>query len=257
MRVRSTTQIRERQPRRFALYGRHQTTAARVSYTYIENETRERCQAHRVRCRPGPTMTLLAEFRGEFTTPAALRTHVEGCLKPRPSRTRGKPTRDGEGLITDARLLPRTHATYPAHALLIVDGARLLATPAQLLKLSDDDPRFGRLRAKGLYSAWDPSTFVGRHVRYSFIQHVSVIVAGGTFRARSATRLEARKKAAAPLVPRRRSRSPRGPRSIAQRRGACVDRSSGFLDTMRDAAAQERRRRNRSVRRLLKSDDYE
>lgn len=202
-------------------------------------------------------MTLLAEFRDEFTTPTELRTHVEGCLKARPSRTRGKPTRESDGLVTEARLLPSTHAAYPAHALLIVDETRLLATPAQLLKLSDDDPSFGRLRAKGLYSAWDPSSFVGRHVRYAFIQHVSVIVAGGTFRARSATRLEARKEAAAPLVPQRRSRSPRGPRSIAQRRGACVDRSSGFLDTMRDAAAQERRRRDRSVRRLLTSDDYD
>ena len=29
-------------------------------------------------------------------------------------------------------------------------------TPAQLLKLSDDDPRFGRLRERGLYAEWDP-----------------------------------------------------------------------------------------------------
>ena len=80
------------------------------------------------------------------------------------------------------------HAQYPAHALLKVDDVRILATPAQLLKLSDDDPRFGRLRERGLYAEWDPSNFIDRSIRYSYIIKVPVEINGGTFFVRSATR---------------------------------------------------------------------
>ena len=36
-----------------------------------------------------------------------------------------------------------------------------------------------------------------------------------------------------------------------------MDRSVGFLDAMRDASFNARRRRQRSVRRLVNSDDYD
>ena len=109
-------------------------------------------------------------------------------MRERPSKTKGKTPKEGEGTVTAAHLLPVKHAQYPAHALLKVDDARILATPAQLLKLSDDDPRFGRLRERGLYAEWDPTNFIDRSIRYSYIIKVPVEVNGGTFFVRSATR---------------------------------------------------------------------
>ena len=100
--------------------------------------------------RPHHHETLVNQFHDEFVTPSELRDRVEGCLRERPSKTKGKIPKEGEGTVTAAHLLPVKHAQYPAHALLQVDDARILVTPAQLLKLSDDDPRFGRLRERGL-----------------------------------------------------------------------------------------------------------
>ena len=112
--------------------------------------------------RPHHHETLVNQFHDEFVTPSELRDRVEGCLRERPSKTKGKIPKEGEGTVTAAHLLPVKHAQYPAHALLKVDDVRILATPAQLLKLSDDDPRFGRLRERGLYAEWDPSNFIDR-----------------------------------------------------------------------------------------------
>ena len=41
------------------------------------------------------------------------------------------------------------------------------------------------------------------------------------------------------------------------RQNGCIDRSVGFLGAMRDASFNARRRRQRSVRRLVNSDDYD
>ena len=208
--------------------------------------------------RPHHHETLVNQFHDEFVTPSELRDRVEGCLKARPSKTKGKDPVEGEGTITAAHLLPVKHAQYPAHALLQVDDARILVTPAQLLKLSDDDPRFGRLRERGLYAEWNPSNFMGRRLRYSYIIKVQVELNGGTFLVRSATRLYA-PRTEPPVPVRRRSRSPRKrrPRTAKERQHGCVDRSVGFLDAMRDASFNARRRRQRSVRRLVNSDDYD
>jgi hypothetical protein len=208
--------------------------------------------------RPHHHETLVDQFHDEFVTPSELRDRVEGCLKARPSKTKGKTPHESEGTVTAAHLLPVKHAQYPAHALLKVDDVRILATPAQLLKLSDDDPRFGRLRERGLYAEWNPSNFMGRRLRYSYIIKVPVELNGGTFFVRSATRLYA-PRAPVATVRRRRSRSPqkRRPRTAKERQNGCVDRSVGFLDAMRDASFNARRRRQRSVRRLLRSDDYD
>ena len=208
--------------------------------------------------RPHHHETLVNQFHDEFVTPSELRDRVEGCLRERPSKTKGKTPVEGEGTITAAHLLPVKHAQYPAHALLQVDDARILVTPAQLLKLSDDDPRFGRLRERGLYAEWNPSNFMGRRLRYSYIIKVPVELNGGTFFARSATKLYAPRNNT-PVPVRRRSRSPRKrrPRTAKERQDGCVDRSVGFLDAMRDASFHARRRRQRSVRRLVNSDDYD
>ena len=208
--------------------------------------------------RPHHHETLVNQFHDEFVTPSELRDRVEGCLRERPSKTKGKTPKEGEGTVTAAHLLPVKHAQYPAHALLKVDDARILVTPAQLLKLSDDDPRFGRLRERGLYAEWDATNFIDRSIRYSYIIKVPVEINGGTFFVRSATRLYApRYESVVPV--RRRSRSPkrRRPRTAKERQNGCVDRSVGFLDAMRDASFSARRRRQRSVRRLLRSDDYD
>ena len=114
--------------------------------------------------RPHHHETLVTQFHDEFVTPSELRDRVEGCLRERPSKTKGKAPKEGEGTVTAAHLLPVKHAQYPAHALLKVDDARILVTPAQLLKLSDDDTRFGRLRERGLYAEWDPSNFIDRSI---------------------------------------------------------------------------------------------
>ena len=208
--------------------------------------------------RPHHHETLVNQFHDEFVTPSELRDRVEGCLRERPSKTKGKTPVEGEGTITAAHLLPVKHAQYPAHALLQVDDARILVTPAQLLKLSDDDPRFGRLRERGLYAEWDPTNFTERRLRYSYIIKVPVELNGGTFFVRSATKLYAPRNNT-PVPVRRRSRSPRKrrPRSAKERQDGCVDRSVGFLDAMRDASFHARRRRQRSVRRLVNSDDYD
>ena len=201
--------------------------------------------------------TLVNQFHDEFVTPSELRDRVEGCLKARPSKTKGKTPVEGEGTITAAHLLPVKHAQYPAHALLQVDDARILVTPAQLLKLSDDDPRFGRLRERGLYAEWNPTNFTERRLRYSYIIKVPVDINGGSFFVRSATKLYAPRAPVATV--RRRSRSPRKrrPRTAKERQSSCVDRSVGFLDAMRDASFHARRRRQRSVRRLVNSDGYD
>ena len=208
--------------------------------------------------RPHHHETLVNQFHDEFVTPDELRDRVEGCLKDRPSKTKGKAPVEGEGTVTAAHLLPVKHAQYPAHALLKVDDVQILATPAQLLKLSDDDPRFGRLRERGLYAEWDAANFMGRRLRYSYIIKVPVDVNGGTYFVRSATRLYA-PRTEPPVPVRRRSRSPqkRRPRTAKERQAGAVDRSVGFLDAMRDASFNARRRRQRSVRRLLRSDDYD
>ena len=95
--------------------------------------------------RPHHHETLVTQFHDEFVTPSELRDRVEGCLKQRPSKTKGKIPKEGEGTVTAAHLLPVKHAQYPAHALLQVDDVRILATPAQLLKLSGEVPKKGRV----------------------------------------------------------------------------------------------------------------
>ena len=60
-----------------------------------------------------------------------------------------------------------------------------------------------------------------------------------------------------PVRRRRRSVTQERPRTAKERQNGCVDRSVGFLDAMRDASFNARRRRQRSVRRLVNSDDYD
>ena len=50
--------------------------------------------------RPHHHETLVTQFHDEFVTPSELRDRVEGCLRERPSKTKGKIPKEGEGTVT-------------------------------------------------------------------------------------------------------------------------------------------------------------